>query len=390
MGDLHLGGIALKPLVVLGATGSIGSQTIEVAERLGIPIAAIAARHASPQLVELARALPDAEVCVVHRGDEAERLEQVAGDRLHFGSGSVTEAAAIKNATVVNGIVGSAGLPPSLSALYAGNRLALANKESLVSGGPLVRAALAEGEGELIPIDSEHSAVWQCLRGEDRDSVRRVVLTASGGPFRGRPFGSLHDVTVDEALDHPTWEMGRRITIDSATLMNKGFEVIEAHHLFDLAYDVIDVVVHPESVVHSMVEFVDGIVKAEVGFPDMRKPIQYAITEPDRAAVESEPFDLAGQSLTFEAVDIEEMPCLRLGYEAGRAGGTAPAVLNAADEIAVSAFLDGHIRFTDIAAVVANVLERHDVEEPDSVDHIAEVDEWARAQAELDVEALRA
>ena len=390
MGDLHLGGIALKPLVVLGATGSIGGQTIEVAERLGIPIAAIAARHASPQLVELARALPDAEVCVVHRGDEAERLEQVAGDRLHFGSGSVTEAAAIKNVTVVNGIVGSAGLPPSLSALYAGNRLALANKESLVSGGPLVQAALAQGEGELIPIDSEHSAVWQCLRGEDRDSVRRIVLTASGGPFRGRPFGSLHDVTVDEALHHPTWEMGRRITIDSATLMNKGFEVIEAHHLFDLAYDVIDVVVHPESVVHSMVEFVDGIVKAEVGFPDMRKPIQYAITEPDRAAVESEPFDLAGQSLTFEAVDIDETPCLRLGYEAGRAGGTAPAVLNAADEIAVAAFLGGRIRFTDIAAVVASVLERHDVEEPDSVDHIAEVDEWARAQAELDIGTLRA
>ena len=381
MGDLHLGGIALKPLVVLGATGSIGSQTIEVAERLGIPIAAIAARHASPQLVELARALPDAEVCVVHRGDEAERLEQVAGDRLHFGSGSVTEAAAIKNATVVNGIVGSAGLPPSLSALYAGNRLALANKESLVSGGPLVRAALAEGEGELIPIDSEHSAVWQCLRGEDRASVRRVVLTASGGPFRGRPFGSLHDVTVDEALDHPTWEMGPRITIDSATLMNKGFEVIEAHHLFDLAYDVIDVVVHPESVVHSMVEFVDGIVKAEVGFPDMRKPIQYAITEPDRAAVESEPFDLAGQSLTFEAVDIDETPSLRLGYEAGRAGGTAPAVLNAANEAAVDRFLRGAIPFSGIWRTVERTLASHDPVPDPGLEDILAADAWARSKA---------
>jgi len=385
-----VGGPALRPLVVLGATGSIGGQTIDVAKRLDIPIAAIAAAHASPELVALAESLPDADVYVVHRGDEAERLERLAGSRLHFGSGSVTEVAATPDTTVVNGIVGFAGLSPSLAALYAGNRLALANKESLVAGGSLIKHALADGGGELVPIDSEHSAIWQCLRGEESASIRRIVLTASGGPFRGRPLASLDEVTVDEALDHPTWDMGPRITIDSATLMNKAFEVIEAHHLFGVDYGAIDVVVHPQSVVHSMVEFVDGVVKAEIGFPDMHKPIQYAITEPARAAVDSPPFDLAGQSLTFERFDLDETPCLRLGYEAGRAGGTAPAVLNAADEIAVAAFLEGRIRFTEIATVVADVLDLHDVHEPGSVDDVADVDEWARAEAERDIASRRA
>lgn len=366
---------------MLGATGSIGRQTLEVADRIGAPIHTLAARRASLDLLELALRYPGANVCVVERGDDRSRLETELGHRLHFGAGAVTEAAAARGTIVVNGIVGSAGLAPSLAALYAGNRLALANKESLIAGGDLIRMALDEGEGELIPIDSEHSAVWQCVVGEPDRSLGRIVLTASGGPFRGRAREELADVSVTDALAHPTWSMGPRITIDSATLMNKAFEVIEAHHLFGLDYDAIDVVVHPQSFVHSFVEFTDGVVKAEVGEPDMRKPIQYAITSPDRVSTDHAPFDPAGQRLDFEPPDLEAFPCLRLGYEAGRAGGTAPAVLNAADEVAVQAFLDGAIRFTDIADVVRNVLHDHENTTPTTIDEVLDADIRARSAA---------
>jgi 1-deoxy-D-xylulose-5-phosphate reductoisomerase len=367
--------------VVLGATGSIGRQTLEVARRLSIDVRAIASRRASSELLELASSLPDALVCVVERGERREELEAALGDRLHFGPGAVTEVAAMDGVTVMNGIVGAAGLAPSLAALYAGNRLALANKESLVSGGPLVKTALEDGDGELVPVDSEHSAIWQSMVGEDRASVSRVILTASGGPFRGMGRDDLGAVTVEEALDHPTWSMGRRITIDSATLMNKAFEVIEAHFLFDLPYDAIDVVIHPESIVHSFVEFTDGVVKAEVGHPDMRKPIQYAISGPTRRPVPHEPFVPAGLALTFEEPDEETFRCLSLGYEAGRVGGTAPAALNAADEVAVAAFLEGVIRFDAIPEVVEDVLGAHDAFEPTSLEDVAAVDARARAHA---------
>ena len=388
MGDLHVGRFALNPLVILGATGSIGRQAIDVAERTGREIHAIGARSASAGLLELALRLPDAQVCVVERGEHREEFHAALGDRLHFGQGAITEAAATPGTTVVNGIVGAAGLSASLSALYAGNRLALANKESLVVGGPLIVQALDQGGGELIPVDSEHSAIWQLLLGEARDSIRRVILTASGGPFRGRSRDELEGVDVDDALDHPTWKMGARITIDSATLMNKAFEVIEAHYLFGLGYDQIDVVVHPQSVVHSFVEFVDGVVKAEVGFPDMRKPIQYALGAPGRTAIDHEPFDLVGTDLTFEAPDHTAFPCLALGYEAGRIGGTAPAVLNAADEVAVEAFLDGMIPFLAIDGVVSTVLERHQAVEPEDITHLREIDDWARAEANAAVVAV--
>lgn len=376
-----MGRADLRPLVVLGATGSIGRQTIEVAERIGAPVHTVAARRGSQALLDLARRHPEANVCVVERNDDGAPLETELGQRLHFGQGAITEAAASPGTTVVNGIVGAAGLPASLSALYAGNRLALANKESLIAGGALIEGALADGDGELIPIDSEHSAVWQCVVGEPERSLQRIVLTASGGPFRGRSVDELRAVTVDDALAHPTWSMGPRITIDSATLMNKAFEVIEAHHLFGLPYDDIDVVVHPQSFVHSFVEFTDGVVKAEVGHPDMRKPIQYAITAPVRVPTDHPPFAPAGVTLEFEVPDREVFPCLALGYEAGRTGGTAPAVLNAADEMAVGAFLDGALPFLDIAEVVQEVLDRHEVRHPTSVDDVAEADHWARATA---------
>lgn len=371
----------LNPLVVLGATGSIGRQTLEVAARLEVPVRAIAANRASDELFQVATTVPDAMVCIADPGEGRDRFERAFGDRAHFGPGAVTEAAAIGGSTVVNGIVGAAGLRASLSALYAGNRLALANKESLVAGGPLMLAALEEGGGELVPVDSEHSAIWQCIIGEPDESVSRLILTASGGPFRGLTVDELEHVTVAQALDHPTWSMGPRISTDSATLMNKAFEVIEAHYLFNVAYENIDVVVHPQSVVHSFVEFKDGVVKAEVGFPDMRKPIQYAIDQPTRRSGVSEPFNISGVTLTFEEPDRNAFPCLELGYAAGRMGGTATAALNAADEVAVEGFLAGRIRFIDIAKVVSSVLHSHTPTDPRQVEDVAAADAEARIRA---------
>ncbi len=381
MGHLRVGWHPLNPLVILGVTGSIGRQTLEVAGRLDTPIIAIAANSASDDLFEIAMGNPDAMVCVAEPGGGRERFESAFGTRMHFGPGAVTEAAAIRGVTVVNGVVGAAGLRASLSALYAGNRLALANKESLVAGGSLMIAALEGGEGELIPVDSEHSAIWQCIIGEPAGSVSRLILTASGGPFRGMSSSELENVTVSQALAHPTWSMGPRISTDSATLMNKAFEIIEAHHLFGIAYDDIDVVVHPQSLVHSFVEFSDGVVKAEIGLPDMRKPIQYAIAGPDRVDAAHEPLRLGGVSMTFEEPDREVFSCLDLGYEAGRLGGTATAVLNASDEVAVGAFLDGRIKFLDIARVVTSVLESHIVRDPKNVEDVAHADAEARIRA---------
>lgn len=383
MGHFPRAGVPrLKPLVVLGATGSIGSQTIEVADRLGIPVAGLGARRGSPALVELADGHPDALVAVTSPSAEEGKALEGLGSRLRLGPDSLLELARINEACVVNGIVGSAGLPSSVAALEAGNRLALANKESLVAGGPVVAAARDRGGGELIPVDSEHSAIAQCLAGESIDSIRRIVLTASGGPFRGVPAAELEGVTVDEALAHPTWDMGPRVTIDSATLMNKAFEVVEAHYLFGVPYDRIDVVVHPQSIVHSVVEFVDGSLKAQLGEPDMRVPIQYALTYPDRADGPMALFDLTAGDLTFEEPDRAAFPCLELGYAAGRRGGSSPAVLNAADEVAVEAFLQGRIGFGSIPVVVERTLEHVEWRQPESVADVLAADEEARGVAQ--------
>jgi len=353
-----------------------------VAARLGLPVPAIAAGRGSDLLLEAALSLPDSAVVVAApTGGEREVFRAALGDRVSFGAEAVTEAASLPGTTVVNGIVGAAGLPASVAALEAGNRLALANKESLVAGGPVVLAALEKGGGELVPVDSEHSALAQCLEGEQIGAVRRLILSASGGPFRGRDASGLEAVTVEQALDHPTWSMGPRVTIDSATLMNKAFEVIEAHYLFGIDYDRIDVVVHPQSIVHSLIEFVDGSLKAQLGEPDMRVPIQYAITYPHRAPAALAEFSLVGRNLTFEAPDPEVFPCLRLGYEAGRAGGSAPAVLNAADEIAVQAFLERRIGFSSIPAIVEQTLETVEHRDLLTVGDVIEVDGEARGVA---------
>ncbi len=368
-----------RPVVVLGATGSIGSQTIEVATSLGLDIAALAARSPSAKLAELATAHPTTQVMVAGgSSDERTEFERLVGRHVEFGPEAVIDAARIPGAIVVNGIVGAAGLRATIAGLESGNRVALANKESLVAGGPVVKRALTEHGGELIPVDSEHSALHQCLAGEDADSVSRLILTASGGPFRGRSLDTLAGVTPEQALAHPTWDMGPRITIDSATLFNKGLEVIEAHHLFDVGYDRIAVLIHPQSILHSAVEFVDGSWKGHLGHPDMRIPIQYALTSPDRAPSLARPFDLAGMDLTFEAPDPVSFPALDLAFEAGREGGSSPAILNAADEVAVAAFLDGRLGFLGIAEVVSATLETADWRALDSVDDVIAADRDGR------------
>jgi 1-deoxy-D-xylulose-5-phosphate reductoisomerase len=381
MGGVQRHGVpGLKPLVVLGATGSIGTQTLEVADRLGIEVDVVAARQGSEALLRLAEDRPSAHVVVAApTREERQRFAAFAG-RVDYGPEAVVAAAARAGRTVVNGIVGSAGLAPSVAALEAGNRLALANKESLVAGGPVLLAALEKGGGELVPIDSEHSALAQLLAADDR-GVERVVLTASGGPFRGMSTDQLADATPTAALAHPTWEMGRRISVDSATLMNKGFEVIEAHFLFDLAYDQIDVVVHPQSVVHAIVAFIDGSMTAHLGDPDMRVPIQSAITWPEREAANWGRLALDDLELRFEAPDRQAFPCLDLAYAAGEAGGSSPAVLNAADEIAVEAFLTGRIGFASIPVVVAGTLEQVAGRPVATVEDVLDVDEEARAVA---------
>ncbi len=349
-----MAGPALNPIVVLGATGSIGRQTLDVADRLDRTVVGLATGSLSNDIIDLVDRYPEARVAVAQTPDRP--IDRTLERRIEFGPDAVASLAGSPETVVVNGIVGAAGLEPSLAALESGNRLALANKESLLTGGSLILAALESGGGELIPVDSEHSAISQCIEGESVDEIRRVILTASGGPFHARPDLDLEQVTVADALAHPTWDMGKRISIDSATLMNKAFEVIEAHFLFSLDYEQIDVVIHPGSFVHSLVEFIDGVVKAELGSPDMRKPIQRALTWPGRMPAPTEPIDLLGTALTFSAPDRERFPALDLGYKSGRRGGNAPAVLNAADEVAVAAFLDHEIRFTDIVEVVESAL----------------------------------
>ncbi|HSJ35329.1 MAG TPA: 1-deoxy-D-xylulose-5-phosphate reductoisomerase [Acidimicrobiia bacterium] len=373
----------MRPLTILGVTGSIGRQTLEVAARLGLEVAAVAAYRPSTELAEIAAHLPAADLAVAG-GTVAERSEfddLMRGRPVQYGPGAVTALAARPGQVVVNGVVGAAGLEPTLAGLEAGNRVALANKESLVAAGDLVMKTLQAGSGELIPVDSEHSALHQCLAGEHLDDVARILLTASGGPFRGWSADETAAVTPEQALAHPTWDMGGRITVDSATLINKGLEVIEAHHLFGVDFDRIHVVVHPGSIVHSAVEFVDGSLKAHLGYPDMRIPIQYALTYPRRAPAPGKRFELEGRQLTFEEVDRTTFPALDLAYAAGRRGRGAPAALNAADEVAVAAFLDGRLPFPGIVDVVASVVEQLDGWPASTLEEVLAADAEARRLA---------
>lgn len=370
-----------KGVAILGSTGSIGRSALAVVERHPdrFRVVALAARQRAVELEEqVARLRPALAVLT-----DEERASRCAG-WVRSGNEALLEAAAHPQVDIViNAMVGAAGLEATLAALGAGKRLALANKESLVTGGELVLEALALGGGELVPIDSEHSAILQCLPSAGRDVMRRLILTASGGPFRGRSAADLAKVTPAEALQHPTWEMGAKISIDSATLANKALEVIEGHFLFGMPYDRIDVVVHPQSIIHSMVELVDGSVLAQLGFPNMELPILYALTHPERLADGgARSFDpVSAGSLTFEEIDHARFPAFRLGVEAGRTGGTAPAVFNAANEVAVAGFLQGQIPFTAIPQIIEGALAAHTLASATTLDEVLAADRWARERA---------
>ena len=347
----------MKKVAILGSTGSIGRQAMEiVASREDLSVVGLSVGSNWREALIQAREAGADTIAVADPGAAGEARAEFEGTVLEGEAAARTLVGACEPDIVLNGIVGAAGLGPTIATLNAGLDLALANKESLVIGGELV-TELARGTGSrILPVDSEHSAIFQLLEGESRSAVSRIVLTASGGPFRGRK--DLDSVTVEEALDHPTWKMGGRITIDSATLMNKGFEMIEAHHLFDLAYEKIEMVIHPQSIVHSLVDLVDGATLAHLGYPDMRVPIAFALTWPERVGTPVERLALASVgSLDFEAPDPDTFHCLELARQAGLAGGISPCVLNAADEVAVGAFLDGRISFPDIAAVIKRVLD---------------------------------
>lgn len=376
----------MTTVAVLGSTGSIGTQTIEVveAEQDRYRIVALAAGSSVELLAAQAnRVRPE----VVGLADDrrAAELKELLDPGIAIEAGPDALAALATTADVaVNGVVGFAGLPVTMAALGAGRRLALANKESLIAAGPVVAGVRATPGAELIPVDSEHCAVHQCLRaGEGTRRLRRIVLTASGGPFRGRDAEDLGRVTVDQALAHPTWSMGPKITVDSSTLMNKGLEVIEAHELFGADYDDIDVVVHPQSIVHSMADFSDGTTIAQVSMPDMRLPIGYALAFPDRIGTPFGAMDWSEpRSLEFEPPDRATFRCLGLAYDAGRSGGTAPAWLSAANEVAVDAFLAGRIGWSSIAELVGAALDRWDGAPADDLDTVLAADAGGRAQAE--------
>jgi 1-deoxy-D-xylulose-5-phosphate reductoisomerase len=380
----------MKRLAVVGSTGSIGQNTLRVVEHLSdrFKIFALAANSAVDRLAEQTAAFRPSVVAIA----ETRRVEEFRTRCVDLGV-SVPEivtgehglrqiASATEVDIVVSAAVGAAGLEPTYSAVAAGKTVALANKEAMVLAGELLRHTASRTGARVIPVDSEHSAIDQCLRSGDHGEVHRLLLTASGGPFRETPREDFSGITPEQALRHPTWQMGKRITIDSATLMNKGLEVIEARWLFNIPPEKIDIMVHPQSVVHSMVEFVDGSVIAQLGTADMRQPIQYALTYPERLPSPVASLDWNAISrLDFAPPDRQKFPCIALAYKAIRMGGTAAAVLNAADEVVVEAFLNRKISFSVIPEVIGATLEAHDVQRADCLESILEADSWARQEA---------
>jgi 1-deoxy-D-xylulose-5-phosphate reductoisomerase len=377
----------MKKIAVLGSTGSIGTQTLDVISHdpEAYEVVGLAAGTNAELLVRQAAQFRPRIVSVGTK----ELAERIRGDlpihtRIVYGEEGLIEVAAEAGAEyVVCALLGSIGLASTLAAIESGAAIGLANKETLVTAGHLVMEKAAAKGVPLLPVDSEHSALFQCLNGEDRKAVKRLVLTASGGSFRDRTREQLREVTVEDALKHPNWSMGAKITIDSATMANKGLEVIEARWLFDIPYDRIDVLVHPESIVHSMVEFEDTSVMAQLGNPDMRVPIQYALTYPHRRPSPASPLDLLTRgALHFRPMDLERYPCLRLAYEAGRTGGTATTVFNAANEAAVARFLRREIPFLAIEEIIGNVLARHSAQQNPDLGTILETDRRSREEAD--------
>lgn len=372
-----------KKVALFGATGSIGVQTLDIIDRIdGFEVSALCAGsnwqllaqqalHYKPQVITLSDELGYRELKNVLTG---------TGIDIEIGEDAASHVSEVVDYDIcLNGLVGLSGLMPSYHALNRGKRLALANKESLVLAGDILNKVASECDGEIVPVDSEHCAIHQCLKGESPSEVKRLILTASGGPFREWSLERIRNASRDEALNHPTWKMGPKITIDSATLMNKGLEVIEAYHLFGLTADRISVCIHPQSIVHSFVEYVDGNIKAQLGKPDMRLPIQYALTYPERICT-SLPEDTPSSwsPLTFDEVDWEKFPCLKLAFTALEKGGDSTAALNGADEAAVARFLNGDISFGDISVLIGKALTAHQARIPDSIQAVIEADGWGR------------
>jgi len=388
----------VKAITLLGSTGSIGTQTLDIVAQYPdqFRIVGLAAGRNIEMLGSQIRQFRP-EIAAICQEDKLPELKQAIADLdpqpiLVAGEAGVIEVARYGNAeTVVTGIVGCAGLLPTIAAIEAGKDIALANKETLIAGGPVVLPLVEKHGVKLLPADSEHSAIFQCLQGVPNEGLRRILLTASGGAFRDLPVEKLAQVKVADALKHPNWSMGRKITIDSATLMNKGLEVIEAHFLFGLDYDRIEIVIHPQSIIHSLIELQDTSVLAQLGWPDMRLPLLYALSWPERIYTDWEHLDLikAG-NLTFRAPDHQKYPCMQLAYAAGRAGGSMPAVLNAANEQAVALFLEEKIQFLDIPRCIEWVCDRHSADNcPNaSLDEIVAADQWARQEVIAASQAL--
>lgn len=372
-------------LLLLGSTGSIGTSTCNCVRRFKDSFELVGL-SANNNVELLARQvgefnIPSVCVCSAEAAKKASELLP-SSCRIFTGRDGLVD---LINETefdvLVNALVGAVGFRPTCAALKCNKKVALANKESLVIGGDLIGSLLADGFGSLIPIDSEHSAILQCLNGEDADTIENITVTASGGPFREMPIDQFEHITVKKALNHPTWAMGQKITIDSSTLMNKGFEVIEAHHLFKMPYNNLKVIIHPQSIVHSMVTFKDGAVMAQCGVPDMELPIQYALTYPKRLPLGNERLDLiSAGALTFEAPDYSRFPCLKLCIESGKEGGTLPTVLNASNEVAVQLFLEEKISYIQIAEVIRQALDNHTGEQVESIEQIEAIDTLTRQQ----------
>ncbi|WP_169083046.1 1-deoxy-D-xylulose-5-phosphate reductoisomerase [Paenibacillus sp. PL91] len=377
----------MKKISILGSTGSIGTQTLDIIahDPDRYQVVGLSAGANVDLIIEQAKQFKPSIVSLASKADaDAARPHLPAGTKVVHGEEGLVEVAAGADADiVVTAIMGSRGLPATLAAIDAGKTIGLANKETLVTAGHIVMERARQRGVSIFPIDSEHSAIFQCLNGEDRKSIKQITLTASGGSFRDRTREQLEGVTVAEALNHPNWSMGAKITIDSATMVNKGLEVIEAKWLFDVTYEQIDVIIHPESIIHSYVEFSDHSVIAQLGMPDMRVPIQYALSYPERNATPTNRLNLAQiGKLNFREMDYDRYPCLRLAFECGRLGQSAPTVFNAANEVAVARFLKGEITFLDIERILETVVGRHEASNINDLQMIAEVDAWARQLAE--------
>lgn len=375
----------MKTITILGSTGSIGTQTLDVVRWHPdmFSVYAIVANNSADKLIEQAREFQP-EVVVINNKEHYPKIKEALKDlpiKVFAGEDSVNQVAAMQCVDiVVTAMVGYAGLASTMAAIKAGRRIALANKETLVVAGELITRMVHEYHAEIVPVDSEHGAIFQCLVGEREKEVDKLIITASGGPFRQMNIDQLQHVKASDALKHPTWQMGAKITIDSASLMNKGFEVMEARWLFGMTDEHIDVVVHPQSIVHSMVQFVDGSIKAQMGMPDMRLPIQYALAYPDRIESQIERMDFAKIStLTFEKPDIERFPNLRLAFEALHKVGNAPCVLNAANEVVVAAFLKDKISFTGMSRIIEKVMNQADYIKSPTYEQLVETDKTARA-----------